>query len=105
MLDTIVARWLFEAGDEATKDDPNRVEPKGPPEALWAALTPHQRAVAVAFARLVYTAGLRRAQELAKEYVYLECDGGNGGECSRYAHVAFLDFDQALDAEMAKENK
>lgn len=84
MLDTIVARWLFEAGDEATKDDPNRVEPKGPPEALWAALTPHQRAVAVAFARLVYTAGLRRAQELAKEMIVED--------------AAYFDFEDLVDA-------
>lgn len=97
MLDTIVARWLFEAGDEATKDDPNRVEPKGPPEALWAALTPHQRAVAVAFARLVYTAGLRRAQELAKEHLVWSRASGDV--------ILAEAFDQAIDAEAAKGEK
>lgn len=95
MLDTIVARWLFEAGDEATKDDPNRVEPKGPPGALWAALTPHQRAVAVAFARLVYTAGLRRAQELAK--------GLSFEAWGEELHILAPELYEAIDAEVAKE--
>lgn len=102
MLDTIVARWLFEAGNEATKNDPNRVEPKGPPEALWAALTPHQRAVAVAFARLVYTAGLRRAQELAHQHCSADYYNHDPSE---YLVVDFVYFDASIDAEVAKEGK
>lgn len=49
-----------------------------------------------------YAAGLRRAQELAKEHVYLQCDGGKCGECAPDACVMFDDFDQAIAAEVAK---
>lgn len=49
-----------------------------------------------------YIAGLRRAQELAKEHVYLQCDGGKCGECAPDACVMFDDFDQAIAAEVAK---
>lgn len=50
-----------------------------------------------------YTAGLRRAQELAKEHAYLRCDGGKCGECAPDSCVMFDDFDDAIDAEAAKE--
>lgn len=49
-----------------------------------------------------YQAGLRRAQELAKEHCYADYYNHDPSE---YLVVDFVDFDASIDAEVAKEGK